>query len=105
MKKCCAPDCCDMRGMLSFLIMWMLTKSPMHGKEISEYLYQRRGIKPSPGTLYPALKELKNRGLIKGEKKGKLIVYSLTDEGSTGVKAACKYFCHCFGEILEENSK
>jgi len=94
-----------MRGMLSFLILWLLTKKPMHGQEIAENLYKRRGIKPSPGTLYPALKELKRSGLISGKKQGKFIVYSLTDDGEKGIKTACKYFCKCFGEIVKEHMK
>ena len=57
--------CCDMRGMLSFLILFLLSKKPMHGQELANELRKRKGDKPSPGTIYPALKCLKEAGLIR----------------------------------------
>jgi len=101
-EKYCLPECCDMRGMLSFMILWLLTKKPMHGQEIAEEIAKRRGIKPTPGTIYPALKDLSKRGLVKGEKEGKLIVYRLTGNGMEGIEKACRYFCKAFGEIFKE---
>lgn len=74
----------------------------MHGQALAEELGKRKGSKPSPGTIYPALNDLKKRGLIKGEKRGKVIVYSLTDKGRKGIKKACRYFCRAFGEIFKE---
>ena len=97
--------CCDMRGMLSFQILWLLSKKPMHGEEIAEEMEKRRGSKPKAGTIYPALKEMNERGLIDGQKKGKIIVYSLTPEGRAGVKRAVAYFCHSFGEIFESGTE
>jgi len=94
-----------MRGMLSFLILWLLTKKPMYGQEIAEEIEQRKGTKPNPGTIYPALRDLKKRNLIKGEKKGKKIFYTLTFKGRQGIEKACKYFCNAFGEIFEEYKK
>ncbi len=91
---------CDMRGMLSFQILWLLSKKNMHGEEIAEELEKRRGEKPKPGTLYPALKDLHERGLISGEKHGKTIVYSLTADGKRTVKKAKEYFVRSFGDIL-----
>jgi len=96
---------CDMRGMLSFHILWLLSTKNMHGEELSVELGKRRGEKPKAGTIYPALKELKSRGLIKGEKKGKIIVYSLTPQGKSAVRHASDYFCHAFGDIFECHAK
>ena len=73
----------------------------MHGEEIAREIGKRRGEKPKAGTIYPALKDLKKKGLIKGEKKGKIIVYSLTSEGKKTVKYAREYFCRAFGEIFK----
>ena len=94
---------CDMRGMLSFQILWLLSKKEMHGEELAKELEKRRGFKPKAGTIYPALKELKENNMIRGSKKGKIIVYSLTDDGRAGVKQAINYFCRSFGEIFEES--
>ena len=91
---------CDMRGMLSFQILFLLSKKSMHGDEIAEEIGKRRGDKPKAGTIYPALKELKNNKLITGEKQGKIIVYSLTTGGKKAVKNATAYFCKCFGDVF-----
>ncbi len=96
---------CDMRGMLSFQILWILSKKSMHGEDIAREIEKKRGSKPKAGTIYPALKELKKKDLIKGQKKGKIIVYSLTSEGKKTVKHSREYFCRCFGDILENHRK
>jgi len=92
---------CDMRGMLSFQILYLLSKKKMHGDEIAEEIGKRRGEKPKAGTIYPALKDMKNKRLIKGEKEGKTIVYSLTSEGKQSVKYAKVYFVRCFGDVFD----
>lgn len=92
---------CDMRGMLSFQVLCLLSKESMHGEQIAEEIGKRRGEKPKAGTIYPALKDLKQKGLIKGKKTGKIIVYSLTEEGRKTMKYAREYFCRAFGDIFE----
>jgi DNA-binding PadR family transcriptional regulator len=87
-----------MKGYLSYLILWILNKNGMKGAEIGKELEKRRGSKPNPGTIYPALKELKNVGLIKvNEKK----IYSLTSEGEEELRAACKFFCNIFYDMKD----
>ncbi len=92
-----------MRGMLSFFILWLLSKKSMHGQEIAKEIMKRKGIKPSPGTLYPTLDELAKRGLIKGKNEGKLIIYSLTKKGRNSIKKSMNYFCKAFGEIFRNH--
>lgn len=99
--ECCPPDCCDMRGMLSFQILWELGKGPMNGQELAEQIGLRRGTKPSPGTIYPALKELAQKNLIHPEKKGRQVIYTLTQEGRVGLEVATRYFYKVFHEIIE----
>ncbi len=96
---------CDMRGMLSFQVLWLLSTRSMHGDEIAEEIGKRRGEKPKAGTIYPALKDLKKKGLIKGERRGKIIVYSLTADGKGTVKYARDYFCRTFEDIFEDYKK
>lgn len=91
--------CCDMRGMLSFLLLFLLSKKRMHGQELAEEIGKRKGSKPSPGTIYPALKALKEMNLISEEKEGKNIYYSLTPDGKSALKAAKKQFCATFTGI------
>lgn len=88
-----------MRGMLSFLILFLLSKKEMSGKEISDEIEKRKGSRPSPGTIYPALKILHKEGLIKEEKSGKEITYSLTNNGKKSLKIAKERFCRIFVDV------
>src|SRR3989344_3173659 len=100
MKNCKEPYCCDMRGMLSFLILFLLSKKTMNGQEIAQELEKRRGEKPSPGTIYPALKTLREQGLIQEKKEGKAINYSLTAKGKDSLKIAKERFCRTFMDVF-----
>ncbi|MGI0100816.1 MAG: PadR family transcriptional regulator [Candidatus Micrarchaeaceae archaeon] len=91
---------CDMRGLLSFQILFLLSKRPMHGDAIAKEIEKRRGDKPKAGTIYPALKELNARGQIKGRKVGRTIVYSITADGRYSLKCAMRYFIRSFGDML-----
>ena len=95
---------CDMRGMLSFMILWMLSSRPMNGQMLAGEIGKRRGDKPNPGTIYPALKELSNRNLIKGHAEGRTIVYELTETGRSRLARSLEYFERGFGEILQEQT-
>lgn len=88
--------CCDMKGFLSYLVLWSLSKKSMTGSEIAKELEKRKGSKPSPGTIYPVLKELKKSGLISSD-KGK--AYSLTSRGKAELKNACGIFCSIFYDV------
>jgi len=87
-----------MKGYLTYLILWILGKNSMKGAEIGRELEKRRGTKPSPGTIYPALKELRNKGLIDVDDNKN---YSLTPKGKKELKSACKTFCKIFYDMDE----
>jgi len=82
--------------MLGFLILFLLSKKPMHGQELAEDIAQRKGDKPSPGTIYPALKSLREAGFISEEKEGKIIVYTLTERGKQALRIAKRKFTRTF---------
>lgn len=90
-----------MRGMLSFMILWLLSKRPMYGQELAAEIGKRRGGKPNPGTIYPALKDLANRGMIEAHIEGRNVVYRLTERGQEGLASALRYFRRAFGEIFD----
>ena len=85
-----------MKGFLSYLILWNLKDGKKNGAQISEDLANRRGTKPSPGTIYPALKELKEKGMIKCDKQK---YYSLTPKGLVELHHAGKLFCKIFHDF------
>ena len=93
-------EMCDMRGMLSFTVLWLLSIRPMYGQELANEIGKRRGDKPNPGTIYPALKELANHGMIRGHLEGRNTVYELTAAGKTSLSRALDYFQRAFGEIF-----
>lgn len=95
-----ADGCCDMRGFLSFQVLWLLSKRDMCGEEIAQEIEKRRGEKPKAGTIYPALKELKAKNFVKGKADGKMVVYTLTPSGRRAVAVAKARFVKSFGDII-----
>ncbi len=91
-----------MRGMLGFLILFLLyEKRLMPGQEIADELAKRRGVRPSPGTIYPAIKGLKDAGYLHEEEKiGKTISYSLTPRGMKAFHAARRRFTNTFFGVI-----
>jgi len=91
-------DHCRMKGFLSFLILWLIKKKNMTGVEITEELKKRRGQRPSPGTIYPVLKRLKQDGLITDNEKK---CYSLTPKGEQELEQHIETFFDTFCDIDE----
>ena len=89
-----------MKGLLSFLVLYIVSKKPMHGQKIAKELKERKGSLPSPGTIYPALKSLREAGLIKEAMQGKTIVYSLTGKGRKELKIAKQKFFKMFKGLV-----
>jgi len=95
--------CCDMRGYLSFLVLRLIKKKTMSGKELTEELAKRKGTKPSPGTIYPVLKELvKNKWIEEVDTEGREKSYQLTAQGKKEVKQATLKFVSIFGDMFDE---
>jgi len=103
--ECCrAPDCCDMRGLLSFLIMHLLSKRSMYGSEIADEIAKRKADRPNPGTLYPTLKYMEDKGLVESTKKGNIRQYKLTPAGRDGLVKAKDFFIQAYGDIVLEST-
>jgi DNA-binding PadR family transcriptional regulator len=87
-----------MKGFLSFLILWLINKNSMTGAEITLELEKRKGTRPSPGTIYPVLKDLKDKGLLSIDKNKR---YSLTKEGQKDLENGINTFFQTFSDIDE----
>jgi len=96
-----SDNCCDMRGFLGFLILFLLSQKSMHGQEIAEEIAKRKGEKPSPGTIYPALKGLREAGFLEEEKVGKTITYALTPRGKKALSIAKRKFTKTFLGVFQ----
>ncbi len=68
----------------------------MHGQELADEIAKRRGDKPSPGTIYPSLKGLREAGFLHEDKVGKTITYGLTPRGKKALSIAKKRFTKTF---------
>ena len=92
----------NMKGFLSFLILWLLNKQKMTGAEVTLELEKRKGSKPSPGTIYPVLKDLKDKGflIIDSDKR-----YSLTQKGKKELEKNLTIFFDTFCDVDEMRSK
>ncbi len=68
---------------LKFWILSLLSNNEMTGAQISDVLedWSMGRWRPSPGNIYPALKELESLGYIKRREENTQKYYSITDEG------------------------
>ncbi|MEE9578695.1 MAG: PadR family transcriptional regulator [Gemmatimonadota bacterium] len=73
------------RGDLKYVILSLLDDRPMHGYEIIRRLEEDSGgiYSPSPGSIYPTLQMLEDRGSVISEQQEGKRVYRITDEGRT----------------------
>jgi DNA-binding PadR family transcriptional regulator len=78
------------RGDVRAAALALLADEPMNGYQIIQAIGERSdGVwRPSPGSVYPALQQLEDEGLIRAEAAdGGRRAYRLTDEGRSYVEA------------------
>ncbi len=92
---------CRMKGCLSFLVLWLVNKDSMTSAEIALELKKRKGSKPSPGTIYPVLKDLKDKELLSVDKNKR---YSLTKNGKKELETSLNTFFETFYDVDEMRS-
>ena len=101
MKKCC-----DLKGFLSFQVLLLIKQHPRSGDGIRKELARRRGSTPSPGTIYPVLKELKKNGWIgEASQEGKEKKYTITPKGKKELESATKKFIMLFCDLRDDFEK
>jgi DNA-binding PadR family transcriptional regulator len=72
------------RGDVRAAALALLAEQPMNGYQIIQEITDRSGgvWRPSPGSVYPALQQLEDEGLIRAQAgDGGRRAYQLTDEG------------------------
>ena len=76
------------RGELKFVILRLISESPMHGYEVMKALEEEsKGYyRPSPGSVYPTLQMLDDEGYVSVEEKDSKKIYSITTEGVAYLK-------------------
>ncbi len=86
----------EFKGFLSFLILHELSKKPLAGEDLAKKIGMRKGTVLTPGTIYPALKNLKNKKLVSFEKQGRRKVYSLSKKGVGELDSSYALFSRYF---------
>ena len=71
------------RGDIRAAVLALLAETPRNGYQIMQEIEQRsRGMwRPSPGSVYPALQQLEDEGLIQAREAGTGRVFELTEPG------------------------
>jgi DNA-binding PadR family transcriptional regulator len=77
------------RGDVRAAILVLLSEKPLNGYQVMQELGQRsRGLwRPSPGSVYPALQQLEDEGLVRAEESEGRRTFQLTDAGRAYVEA------------------
>lgn len=70
------------RGDVKYLVLELLAEGPKHGYEIIGGIEQRRGVRPSAGSVYPTLQMLEDGGFVTSEQVGGKRVYTITPAGT-----------------------
>jgi len=71
------------RGDVKFLVLEVLAEGPRHGYEIMSAIEERRGFRPSPGSIYPTLQMLEDGGFVTSAEIDGKRVYTITETGRT----------------------
>jgi DNA-binding PadR family transcriptional regulator len=76
-------------GELGLVVLALLEREPMHGYQVLAALGLLTGptYVPSAGSVYPAIRGLRDEGLIGATAAGRKSVYSLTDLGHRALRA------------------
>jgi DNA-binding PadR family transcriptional regulator len=69
------------RGDLKYEILESLLAGPRHGYDIMLEIEQKRGLRPSPGSIYPALQMLADGDYVTSTERDGKRVYEITDKG------------------------
>lgn len=91
------------RGMMEPAILGVLLERPMHGYEIMKTLEEHsHGVwRPSPGSVYPTLQLLEEKGHVTSKEEAGKKVYSITKEGQKLAEATAEQRAHWRGRFAK----
>jgi DNA-binding PadR family transcriptional regulator len=76
------------RGDVRAAALLLLAEEPRNGYQLMQEIEERSGgaWRPSPGSIYPALSQLEDEGLVRSDESAGRRAYQLTDEGRAYVE-------------------
>lgn len=69
------------RGEMKYEILECLAQGPRHGYDIMLEIESKTGMRPSPGSIYPALQMLEDGDFVRGQERDGKRTYEITDKG------------------------
>ena len=71
------------RGDVRAALLALLAEEPRNGYQLMQEIERRtEGVwRPSPGSVYPALQQLEDEGLVRAQEGGGRKLFELTDDG------------------------
>jgi DNA-binding PadR family transcriptional regulator len=77
------------RGDVRAAVLLLLEEEPRNGYQLMQELEERSGgiWRPSPGSIYPALSQLEDEGLVRSDETAGRRAFQLTDEGRAYVES------------------
>ena len=71
------------RGDVRAAVLLLLEEEPRNGYQLMQELEERSGgvWRPSPGSIYPALSQLEDEGLVRSDESAGRRAFELTDDG------------------------
>ena len=94
------PKFIEFKGFLTLHVLHLIKKNKVCGDDIAEIIGSKKGNKLTPGTIYPALKYLRENKLIKYKQKGRKKVYTLNKKGLEEYKIIKRILKRMFKEII-----
>ena len=95
----------EFKGLLSFLILHELSKEKLYGELLAKHIGARKGEMLTPGTIYPALKNLRKHKLVSFSRDGRKKIYALTAAGKVELKMLYRIFGRYFAGLRERIPK
>lgn len=75
------------RGSVKYDVLEVLAEGDRHGYDIMNAIGEKRGFKPSPGSIYPALQMLDDADYVKSREADGKRIYAITDSGRAFLQA------------------
>jgi DNA-binding PadR family transcriptional regulator len=92
------------RGDVRAALLVLLAEEPRNGYGLMQEIESRSGgvWRPSPGSVYPALQQLEDEGLVRSVESGGRRQYELTDEGRSYVEEHRDTLAEPWAEVAGE---
>jgi DNA-binding PadR family transcriptional regulator len=95
------------RGDVRAAALALLAEAPRNGYQIIQEIAERsQGLwRPSPGSVYPALQQLEDEGLVRAEEDAGRRTYRLTEEGRAHVEEHRDALAEPWAAVVESVSE